>query len=194
MSRSMYQFTPEILEFKNMEGKLMVLYDLGAQTAQSSVLPASKQKKCLTTHPDVMTVTRGKAGCSRRKQLVRKGHREFRRSDRRVDGCGSRTARPDRWHVADAFIGAALARGSACVIPSPRDLLNGFFEHGNRLLGGPECQCQHAASRRGEEVDDGGHGERDLCLAVDSAPSSMEQPPALDPYDGRRQLLHALLR
>jgi len=29
MSRSMYQFTPEILEFKNVEGKLMVLYDLG---------------------------------------------------------------------------------------------------------------------------------------------------------------------
>jgi hypothetical protein len=29
MSRSMYQFTPEILEFKNKEGKLMVLYDLG---------------------------------------------------------------------------------------------------------------------------------------------------------------------
>lgn len=28
MSRSMYQFTPEILEFKNKEGKLMVLYDL----------------------------------------------------------------------------------------------------------------------------------------------------------------------
>ena len=48
MSRSMYQFTPEILEFKNMEGKLMVLYDLGAQTAQSSVLPASKQKKNLS--------------------------------------------------------------------------------------------------------------------------------------------------
>jgi rhodanese-related sulfurtransferase len=29
MSRSMYQFTPEILHFKNKEGKLMVLYDVG---------------------------------------------------------------------------------------------------------------------------------------------------------------------
>ena len=29
MSRSMYQFTPEVLEFKNKEGKLMVLYDIG---------------------------------------------------------------------------------------------------------------------------------------------------------------------
>ena len=29
MSRSMYQFTPEILEFKNQNGKLMVLYDVG---------------------------------------------------------------------------------------------------------------------------------------------------------------------
>mmetsp|Transcript_42555 Transcript_42555/g.101282 ORF Transcript_42555/g.101282 Transcript_42555/m.101282 type:complete len:295 (-) Transcript_42555:77-961(-) len=29
MSRSMYQFTPEILDFKNKDGKLMVLYDVG---------------------------------------------------------------------------------------------------------------------------------------------------------------------
>ncbi|EKX42259.1 hypothetical protein GUITHDRAFT_111821 [Guillardia theta CCMP2712] len=28
MSRSMYQFTPEIMQFKNKDGKLMVLYDL----------------------------------------------------------------------------------------------------------------------------------------------------------------------
>jgi hypothetical protein len=36
MSRSMYQFTPEILEFKNKEGKLMVLYDVG-QSSQISL-------------------------------------------------------------------------------------------------------------------------------------------------------------
>ena len=44
MSRSMYQFTPEILEFKNVEGKLMVLYDLGTPTAQSRNCPLRPPK------------------------------------------------------------------------------------------------------------------------------------------------------
>jgi hypothetical protein len=35
MSRSMYQFIPEILEFKNVEGRLMVLYDLEERLAVS---------------------------------------------------------------------------------------------------------------------------------------------------------------
>ncbi len=33
MSRSMYQYTPEILEFKNVEGRLMVLYDMEERLA-----------------------------------------------------------------------------------------------------------------------------------------------------------------
>lgn len=33
MSRSMYQYTPEILEFKNVEGHLMVLYDMEERLA-----------------------------------------------------------------------------------------------------------------------------------------------------------------
>jgi hypothetical protein len=35
MSRSMYQFIPEILDFKNVEGRLMVLYDLEERLAVS---------------------------------------------------------------------------------------------------------------------------------------------------------------
>lgn len=38
MSRSMYHFTPEILQFKNKEGKLMVLYDIGIRALLTDVL------------------------------------------------------------------------------------------------------------------------------------------------------------
>ena len=38
MSRSMYQFIPEILEFKNVEGRLMVLYDTEERLALSSAV------------------------------------------------------------------------------------------------------------------------------------------------------------
>ncbi len=35
MSRSMYQFIPEILDFKNVEGRLMILFDLEERLAVS---------------------------------------------------------------------------------------------------------------------------------------------------------------
>jgi hypothetical protein len=35
MSRSLYQYIPEILDFKNVEGRLMILYDLEERLAVS---------------------------------------------------------------------------------------------------------------------------------------------------------------